>query len=117
MASQQTGEVFVDCGAARFNFDEKNDLNYFVRTITTQGEQRIYWGKDLSRALEEAGAKVGECITATRVASKPGSLTLESGKKAFDPGSMNNFGPTIRTMTIERRKRSLDARGREFEEI
>ena len=71
VASQQTGEVFVDCGAARFNFDEKNDLNYFVRTITPQGEQRIYWGKDLPRALEEAGAKVGESITATRVASKP----------------------------------------------
>ena len=67
----QTGEVFVDCGAAPFNFDEKNDLNYFVRTITPQGEQRIYWGKDLPRALEEAAAKVGESITATRVASKP----------------------------------------------
>jgi hypothetical protein len=66
VASQQTGEVFVDCGAARFNFDEKDDLNYFVRTITPQGEQRIYWGKDLPRALEEAGAKVGESITATR---------------------------------------------------
>ena len=43
-----------------------------MRTITPQGEQRIYWGKDLPRALEEAGAKVGESITATRVASKPG---------------------------------------------
>jgi hypothetical protein len=75
VASQQTGEVFVDCGAARFNFDEKNDLNYFVRTITPQGEQRIYWGKDFPRALEEAEAKVGESITATRVASKP--VTVE----------------------------------------
>jgi hypothetical protein len=71
VASQQTGEVFVDCGTARFNFDEKNDLDYFMRTITPQGEERIYWGKDLRRALEEAGAKVGESITATRVASKP----------------------------------------------
>jgi hypothetical protein len=25
VANQQTGEAFVDCGAARFNFDEKND--------------------------------------------------------------------------------------------
>jgi hypothetical protein len=75
LASQQTGEVLVDCGAAPFDFDKKNELNYFVRTITPQGEQRIYWGKDFSRALEEAGAKVGECITATRVASKP--VTVE----------------------------------------
>jgi hypothetical protein len=69
------GEVFVDAGAAPFDFDKKNDLNYFVRTITSQGEQRIYWGKDFPRALEEAGAKVGDSITATRVASKP--VTVE----------------------------------------
>jgi Large polyvalent protein-associated domain 7 len=75
LASQQTGEVFVDCGAAPFDFDKKNDLNYFLRTSTPQGEQRIYWGKDLPRALEEAGAKVGDSITATRVASKP--VTVE----------------------------------------
>src|SRR6266403_1988770 len=75
LASQQTGEVFVDCGSAPFDFDKKNDLNYFVRTATPQGEQRIYWGKDFPRALEEAGAKVGDSITATRVASKP--VTVE----------------------------------------
>ena len=45
VASQQTGEVFVDCGAAPFNFDEKNDLNYFVRTITPQAEERTYLGE------------------------------------------------------------------------
>ncbi len=67
--------MFVDCGSAPFDFDKKNDLNYFLRTITPQGEQRIYWGKDLPRALEEAGAKVGDSITATRVASKP--VTVE----------------------------------------
>jgi hypothetical protein len=35
--------VFVDAGAAPFDFDKKNELNYFVRTVTPQGEQRIYW--------------------------------------------------------------------------
>jgi hypothetical protein len=69
------GEVFADAGAAPFDFDKKNELNYFVRTVTPQGEQRIYWGKDFPRALEEAGAKVGDSITATRVASKP--VTVE----------------------------------------
>src|SRR5258708_20078150 len=63
VASQQTGEVFVGCGAARFNFDEKNDLNYFVRTITPQGEQRIHWGKDLPRALNYAKPKQANSLT------------------------------------------------------
>ena len=46
-----------------------------MRTITSGGEQRIYWGKDLPRALEEAGAKVGDSITPRRVDSKP--VTVE----------------------------------------
>jgi hypothetical protein len=74
-ATQHAGEVLVDAGAAPFDFDKKNELNFFVRTVTLEGEPRIYWGKDLPRALEEAGAKVGDSITATRVASKP--VTVE----------------------------------------
>src|SRR5271166_1238836 len=81
-ANQQVGEVFLDAGAAPFDFDKKNELNYFVWTITPQGEQRIYWGKDLPRALEEAGAKVGDSITATRVASKP--VTVEEIQEQAD---------------------------------
>jgi hypothetical protein len=82
LASQQTGEVFVDCGAAPYDFDKENELNYFVRTITAQGEQRVYWGKDLPRALEEAGAKVGDSITPRRVASKP--VTVEQVQEQPD---------------------------------
>jgi hypothetical protein len=74
-ATQHAGEVLVDAGAAPFDFDKKNELNYFVRAVTPQGEQRIYWGKDLPRALEEAGAKVGDSITPRRVDSKP--VTIE----------------------------------------
>jgi hypothetical protein len=81
-ANQQVGEVFLDAGAAPFDFDKKNELNFFVRTVTASGEQRIYWGKDLPRALEEAGAKVGDSITATRIASKP--VTVEEIREQPD---------------------------------
>ena len=86
------GEVFVDAGAAPFDFDKKNELNYFVRTVTPQGEQRIYWGKDFPRALEEAGAKVGDSITATRVASKP--VTVEEIQEQPD-GSKQTVRPSV----------------------
>ena len=82
VASQQTSEVFVDAGTAPFDFDKENELNFFVRTVTAAGEQRIYWGKDLPRALEEAHAKVGDSITATRVASKP--VTVEEVQEQPD---------------------------------
>jgi hypothetical protein len=81
-ATQHAGEVFVDCGPAPYDFDKENELNYFVRTITAQGEQRVYWGKDLPRALEEAGAKVGDSITPRRVASKP--VTVEQVQEQPD---------------------------------
>jgi hypothetical protein len=81
-ATQHAGEVFVDAGAAPFDFDEKNEVNFFVRTITLAGEQRVYWGKDFPRALEEADAKVGDSITATRVASKP--VTVEEVQEQPD---------------------------------
>src|SRR5207253_3894359 len=63
--------------AAGAKWDWREKLWYIgpEGTITPQGEQRIYWGKDLPRALEEAGAKVGDSITATRVASEP--VTIE----------------------------------------
>jgi len=80
--TQQDGEVFLDAGAAPFDFDKNNELNYFVRTITAQGEQRVYWGKDLPRPLEEAGAKVGDSITPRRVASKP--VTVEQVQEQPD---------------------------------
>src|SRR5438132_8535667 len=79
LASQQTGEVFVDCGAAPFDFDKKNELNYFLRTITPQGEQRIYWGKDFPRSLEEARAKIGDSITARRIGSRPVMIEKSDG--------------------------------------
>jgi hypothetical protein len=82
VANQQDGEVFFDAGAAPFDFDKNNELNYFVRTITPEGEQRVYWGKDLPRALEEAGAKVGDSIAARRVASKP--VTVEQVQEQPD---------------------------------
>ena len=65
-----------------YDFDKKNELNCFVRTVTAAGEQRIYWGKDLPRALEEVGAKVGDSITATRVSSKP--VTVEEVQEQPD---------------------------------
>ena len=88
-ANQQVGEVFLDAGAAPFDFDKKNEINYFVRTITSQGEQRIYWGKDFPRALEEAGAKVGDSI----YCDSGGEQTGDSGGNPGAAGRLKTDGP------------------------
>ena len=80
-ATQHAGEVFVDAGAAPFDFDKKNELNFFVRTVTPQGEPRIYWGKDLPRALEEAHAKVGDSITGKSQPAPAHNSTMTQAKR------------------------------------
>jgi hypothetical protein len=67
--AKASAEVLIEHGEAPFDFDKENKLSYFVRTDDV-GEERLYWGKDLPRALEEAGARIGDVITATRVGSK-----------------------------------------------
>ena len=108
VASQQTDEVFVDCGAAPFNFDEKNDLNYlklFCADDHALGRAAHLLGKRFpARALEEAGAKVGECITATRVASKPVTVEeiqaqpqkLKTAQLSGEPESAKDLAKKIR---------------------
>ena len=41
---------------------------------SNSGQQQLYWGKDLPRALSEAGATVGDSIIASRTGSKIGSV-------------------------------------------
>src|SRR5208282_2604019 len=69
---------------------------FFVRTITREGEQRIYWGKDLPLALEVAGAKVGDSITARRTGSKPVTVEKPDGSGISRPRS--SFCRNMRTV-------------------
>ena len=68
--AKASAEVLIEHGEAPFDFDKENKVSYFVRTVDDVGEERLYWGKDLPRALEEAGARIGDVITATRMGSK-----------------------------------------------
>jgi hypothetical protein len=57
--------------ARRHSISIRRTSSIILCERSLQGEQRLYWGKDLPRALEEAGAKVGDSITPRHVASKP----------------------------------------------
>jgi hypothetical protein len=78
-AAIPSAEVLIGHGEAPFDFDKNNKLSYFVRTITETEQERLYWGKDLPRALEEAGAKVGDSITARRTGSRPVTVEKPDG--------------------------------------
>lgn len=56
------GSKLVGHGAAPFENDNKNLESYFVALETSTGQQSTIWGVDLSRALKEAKAQIGDHI-------------------------------------------------------
>lgn len=57
-----TGRL-VEHGAANYQFRRGQDRSYFVRLLTDRGE-RVLWGKDLERAIENSQTQV---VTGDRV--------------------------------------------------
>ena len=53
--------VLVAHGEDYFNFDQDENLSYFVKYRDNEGEQ-IVWGIDLERAISESGAQIGNNI-------------------------------------------------------
>jgi hypothetical protein len=53
-------------GAAPFQHDDANAPSYFVSLRSPTGDMATYWGKDLERAMREAGADVGDRVQLAR---------------------------------------------------
>ena len=70
--SRRSGQLLIgrlkEHGEANYQFRAKEDPSYYVKVLTSRGE-RILWGKDLKRAIEEGEtkAKTGDLIGARRV--------------------------------------------------
>jgi hypothetical protein len=59
-------------GREAYRFDRHQEMSYFVRIETSQGE-RTFWGKDLARALEQSltQPKIGDEVALRRTGSEP----------------------------------------------
>lgn len=79
-----SGEL-VDHGPAPFEFDQNNPTNYFAKLKNSDGKERLVWGVDLGRALEEKDAKRGDRITLENLGKQSvtveGPIKDEQGKK------------------------------------
>ncbi|NYS34467.1 hypothetical protein HZZ02_12230, partial [Streptococcus danieliae] len=65
---RQTGKL-IDHGPAKYNFNPKENDNYYVKLETASGE-KVIWGKDLQRAIGDAGIKTGETVSLSRKGSE-----------------------------------------------
>lgn len=53
----------VEHGAAKYQFDKKKSMNYFVKIETPEGGEQIIWGVDLRRAMADAAPAKGDKVT------------------------------------------------------
>jgi hypothetical protein len=77
---RRSGQLLIgrltEHGAANYQFRAKEDQSYYVKVLTSRGE-RILWGKDLQRAIQEGQTqpKVGDLIGARRVRREAVTVT------------------------------------------
>jgi hypothetical protein len=62
--------TLVDHGAAPFQHVEANAPSYFVSLRRSPGDVATYWGKDLERAMREAGAEVGDRVRLAKLGKR-----------------------------------------------
>ncbi|MCV2508829.1 MAG: PriCT-2 domain-containing protein [Neisseriaceae bacterium] len=60
---QNTDQLYkvVDFGSANYQFDEKNDVNFYLK-LEKNGQEQILWGKEIPEALEKENIKKGDYI-------------------------------------------------------
>lgn len=68
----------LEHGAAKFNHDPEEKLNYFVKLATDKGE-KIVWGVDLKRAMSEGNVKAGDEVKLEYRGNTP--VTVETLKR------------------------------------
>src|SRR5688572_29371239 len=58
--------VLVDHGRAIFNFEKDAPANYYVKLSDGQKKEKVVWGVDLERAVNDANAKKGDLVRLQR---------------------------------------------------
>jgi len=77
---RRSGQLLIgrlkEHAAANYQFRAKEDPSYYIKVLTSRGE-RILWGKDLQRAIQEGqtAPKVGDLIGARRIRREAVTVT------------------------------------------
>ena len=62
----QNNRVYVgkmlEHGAAPYENDKNNENSYYVKLQTNESSEKVVWGVDLKRAIDEGSAKIGEDV-------------------------------------------------------
>ncbi|MBZ2207140.1 LPD7 domain-containing protein [Massilia soli] len=67
--------TLLEHGKARFNFDQAEPLNYYVKLRDTAGKERTTWGVGLESAIKDSQARIGQHIELTNLGKQPVSVS------------------------------------------
>lgn len=82
----------LEHGPAPFEFKEENQASYFAKLRNSDGKERVVWGVDLERALNEAKVEIGEYVTFENHGKKP--VTIDRPVK-------NELGEVVGSEKVE----------------
>ena len=75
--------TILEHGKARYGHDEKAEQSYVVKVATAKGEKEV-WGVDLTRAMEQSGANIGDVVALIQRAHErvtiPSQVKNEAGE-------------------------------------
>ncbi len=54
--------VLIEHGEAKFNFDKDESANYYVKYLDDDNVEKVLWGVDLKRAVQDGGVEVGQRV-------------------------------------------------------
>lgn len=69
------GQV-IEHGAAPYGNKKENELSYYVKLQTQSGE-RVVWGVDLKRAVEESGVQAGDDVALANKGRQPVAVRVK----------------------------------------
>lgn len=80
----------IERGEAPYELDAKNEKSFYVKLETPKGE-KVVWGVDLKRALEEGGIQIGNEVVIANQGRKQVPITVKD---------RNASGAVLKTSTM-----------------
>lgn len=70
--------IIIDCGSAPYKFNSGEKMSYYATIQLENGQEKMFWGKDIQRALNEAQVAVGDTVKLENVGREQVRVTTGS---------------------------------------
>ncbi|WP_186308528.1 LPD7 domain-containing protein [Paraburkholderia sp. BCC1885] len=97
----------LDHGAAPYQHDRENSDSYYAVVLNRTGKERIVWGVDLERAIEEGNANIGDTVSLENLGKRWVTVEIpmrDAAGKVVDVEEKEVYRNTWQVDVLERTK-------------